>query len=77
MKLNLPRSWFEQNISHNDVESGVGGSAAGISSHSSIRTTEILQVGESEVGYVVSKPARSVISDDAAATPQDVSPPPA
>lgn len=78
MKLNLPRSWFEQNISHIDQESGVGGgSAAAINSQSSIRATEILQVGESEVGYVVGKPARPVISDDAAATLRDVPLPPA
>ena len=77
MKLNLPRSWFEQNISHNDQESGVGGSTAAINSQSSIRATEILQVGESEVGYVVGKPARPVISDDAAATLRDVPLPPA
>lgn len=77
MKLNLPRSWFEQNISHNDQESGVGGSAAAINSQSSIRATEILQVGESDVGYLVGKAARPVISDDAAATLRDVPLPPA
>jgi hypothetical protein len=77
MKLNLPRSWFEQNISHQDQESGVGGAAAGIGPQSSVRAPEVLQVGESEVTYVVSQPARPLPSDDAAATLRDVPPPPA
>lgn len=57
MKVNLSRSWYEQNISHEDQESGVGGTADGNGHQRAIPSADALLVSESETTYTVKVPA--------------------